>query len=258
MHPELTLFWWNIDLYRFFFFGGWLTVIFLSFFFLSKQWFARSKLVILAIITSISALIWARIFHFILYQDIYDQNPELLLNLDMQWQAVIGGLIMAYISVYLTSRFFTWNHWRLLDIIAPIMGLGLVIGRIGCLLAGCCFWRETDLPIWITFPLFSPAHKYQLSGNIGQIFSSHPVHPTQIYEMIIGFIMILVWIYLLRKPQKDGVVILSVSLIYFTFRLLDNYLRAPAMVYTVPPWFYPTLYIALIWLTAIGLWKKMR
>ena len=38
------------------------------------------------------------------------------------------------------------------DLIAPSLAVGLAIGRIGCLLNGCCYGGETDLPWAVTFP----------------------------------------------------------------------------------------------------------
>ena len=40
----------------------------------------------------------------------------------------------------------------LCDLIAPSMALGLAIGRIGCLMNGCCFGAVCDYPWAITFP----------------------------------------------------------------------------------------------------------
>jgi phosphatidylglycerol:prolipoprotein diacylglycerol transferase len=54
------------------------------------------------------------------------------------------------------------------DLMAPAMMLGLSIGRIGCLLNGCCFGGVTDISWGIVFPEGSPAHLYQIEH--GQTF----------------------------------------------------------------------------------------
>ncbi|MBP8016821.1 prolipoprotein diacylglyceryl transferase [Candidatus Gracilibacteria bacterium] len=233
-------------------------VIILSFFFLAKKGFDKNKLIILAIFSSFLAIIGARLFHYFLHKDSYAKNPDLLFNLDFQGQAVIGGLIGAFLGVYIISKLLKIDYWKILDSVAPFAGIGLIIGRIGCLLAGCCFGKETDLLIGITFPLFSPVHKYQLSQNLGSIFYSHPVHPTQIYEMIAGLLIFLIGIFILKKTKKDGIAILVVILIYLVFRLIDNYFRAPALAYSVPDWFYPSFYLVLIGIIGFGLLKKLK
>jgi phosphatidylglycerol:prolipoprotein diacylglycerol transferase len=48
------------------------------------------------------------------------------------------------------------------DIMAPAMMIGIAIGRIGCLLNGCCFGGVTDIALGIVFPTGSPAHIHQI------------------------------------------------------------------------------------------------
>lgn len=55
---------------------------------------------------------------------------------------------------------------------APGFAVGLSIGRIGCLLAGCCFGRPTLFPIALVFDDFACAAR-----PIGV-----PLHATQLYE----------------------------------------------------------------------------
>lgn len=67
----------------------------------------------------------------------------------------LGGLV-----------FLKWNRLpiaRTADLIAPGMVLGLAIGRIGCLLNGCCFGGVCDAPLpSVTFPAGSPPYIQQL------------------------------------------------------------------------------------------------
>jgi phosphatidylglycerol:prolipoprotein diacylglycerol transferase len=48
-----------------------------------------------------------------------------------------------------------------MDLVAPSVLLGAAIGRIGCLLNGCCYGGECDLPWKVTFPWNSPVHIHQ-------------------------------------------------------------------------------------------------
>jgi phosphatidylglycerol:prolipoprotein diacylglycerol transferase len=65
--------------------------------------------------------------------------------------------------------------WTTADLFAPGIALGHVLGRLGCLLAGCCYGRPTDAPWAITFtnPL--------ASANVGTPLGI-PLHPTQVYD----------------------------------------------------------------------------
>ena len=51
--------------------------------------------------------------------------------------------------------------WTVTDVFAPGIALGHVIGRFGCLFAGCCFGRPTTVPWAITF------HSEYAARNVG-------------------------------------------------------------------------------------------
>lgn len=54
--------------------------------------------------------------------------------------AVAGAL--GFAALYSAWRH--WDAWHMLDLAAPILPLGEAIQRVGCLLNGCCYGRETD------------------------------------------------------------------------------------------------------------------
>lgn len=73
-----------------------------------------------------------------------------------------GGFILSLIAV--PAWLVLWERVSLrwyLDIIAPSAMLGLAIGRIGCLLNGCCYGGTCELPWSIRFPFGSPASAEQ-------------------------------------------------------------------------------------------------
>jgi len=56
---------------------------------------------------------------------------------------------------------------RTFDVLAAALPLGMAIGRIGCLLNGCCFGGIADASWGIVFPAGSPAHVHQIAhGNV--------------------------------------------------------------------------------------------
>jgi phosphatidylglycerol:prolipoprotein diacylglycerol transferase len=62
------------------------------------------------------------------------------------------------------------------DLLAPGMVLGLAIGRIGCLMNGCCFGAVCDYPWALQFPADSPPYYAQVERGqmYGFTLSSHP------------------------------------------------------------------------------------
>jgi phosphatidylglycerol---prolipoprotein diacylglyceryl transferase len=62
--------------------------------------------------------------------------------------AVAG--VLGFAALY--GRWRRWNVGRLLDLAAPILPLGEAIQRVGCLLNGCCYGRETDSFLGVYLP----------------------------------------------------------------------------------------------------------
>ena len=74
--------------------------------------------------------------------------------------SLIGGILAAVVFLYIHKM-----PWRTVaDVMAPGMIIGLAIGRIGCLMNGCCYGGvcESDLP-GIYFPAGSAPYVDQLS-----------------------------------------------------------------------------------------------
>jgi phosphatidylglycerol:prolipoprotein diacylglycerol transferase len=67
-----------------------------------------------------------------------------------------GVLAFGVIAAILTIVLYTWRHgmsfWAVADSMAPSLALGQAIGRLGCLMAGCCYGRRAPgLPWGIRF-----------------------------------------------------------------------------------------------------------
>lgn len=75
---------------------------------------------------------------------------------------VFGSIIGGTIGALLFMRLNRLPIFSTFDAMAPAMFLGIAIGRIGCLMNGCCFGGICDAPWAITFPEGSPAHFHQI------------------------------------------------------------------------------------------------
>ena len=139
-----------------------------------QQGITPEKIYSLALWSVIFGIVGARLFHVTEYWHYYlmfdPQTHQLHLRESLfnvinfpeggitVFGSILGGMLGAWI-------FMIRNHMpvlRTLDIMAPAMILGSAIGRIGCLLNGCCFGCVTDVPWAIVFPPGSPAHVHQV------------------------------------------------------------------------------------------------
>ena len=90
----------------------------------------------------------------------------------------------SFIGAMLGLGLFWWRYRVPLlataDLIAPSMLLGLALGRVGCMLNGCCFGGPCDLPWKVTFPWNSPVQqsltKEGITGVYGLKFRDGPNH----------------------------------------------------------------------------------
>ncbi len=144
-----------------------------------------------------------------------------------------GGLV-AYggmIGGFLASWYGCWRRkiplLRWADVAAPAVVLGTAITRVGCLLFGCDFGARSDLPWAIRFPHGSPAweHHVQLYGLEKTAPWSYPVHPTQIYESLVGLLLFGLLMLLRRYRRFSGQVFLGWVLGYGVLRSLIETVR---------------------------------
>lgn len=141
------------------------------------------------------------------------------------WQgglAFYGGFILA---VAIGVRFI-WKRrivfGRMADLCAPSIAFGLIWGRTGCLLAGCCFGTVTESAVGLSFPgtarlptaagacpkdfdlivteageklcaIGSPAFVQHIKAGLihPPVHHSLPVHPTQLYEAVFCLLLTL-------------------------------------------------------------------
>jgi phosphatidylglycerol:prolipoprotein diacylglycerol transferase len=92
------------------------------------------------------------------------------------------------------------------DAIAPSIGVGAAILRLGCFLHGCCFGVLSTLPWAVTFPAHSPPwHAHVGASWIGPAsIESLPVHPLQLYFACVSLTAALCARWLQSRKRCDG------------------------------------------------------
>lgn len=126
---------------------------------------------------------------------------------------VYGGIIGGILILYVYSRFKKLNFLQYMDLIVPSVSIGQGFGRIGCLLAGCCYGRETDCPIGIVF------HNSEFAPNGVSLL------PTQIFSSLGDFLIAGFLIWYAGKQKKDGKVISMYLILYGVGRFIVEIFR---------------------------------
>jgi phosphatidylglycerol:prolipoprotein diacylglycerol transferase len=163
----------------------------------------------------VAAIVGSRALYVLMNLSFYLENPIHAFKL---WEGGLvfsgglaaSGLVMAW---YIHRHGLSW--WKTGDLWAPGIAVGQAVGRIGCLMAGCCYGKPAnDLPWAVTFtdPL--------CLAPIGI-----PLHPTQLYSMISGFVIFAILLIIFFRRKFYGQVLLWFVILHSTARLLIERFR---------------------------------
>ncbi|MGB4846376.1 MAG: prolipoprotein diacylglyceryl transferase family protein [Saprospiraceae bacterium] len=185
----------------------------------------------ITILAAISGLVGARLFSIIESTEnikAFIKNPldQLLSGSGL---AIYGGLILAFIMVYLYVKRNGLKPIHMMDAAAPAMIMGYAVGRIGCQLSGDGDWgivNTNPQPSWWFLPDWMWSFDYphnvlndgiQIEGCLWH-YCKHlgeGVYPTPLYESFFAFIIFgILWS--LRKRIKIP------GIIFFIYVLLNG------------------------------------
>ena len=114
---------------------------------------------------------------FILNLILFGQQEFLtkLYHLDFNGMSVVGGISGGFIGVEIAKKIVGYKDYTGDLFVIPIL-IGHTIGRLGCLLGGCCFGMQCKLPWGIIYPKNSPAYFHQIQNKMA-ILLVQPNHP---------------------------------------------------------------------------------
>jgi phosphatidylglycerol:prolipoprotein diacylglycerol transferase len=111
-----------------------------------------------------------------------------------------GGLMGGMLATYLVMRRKKLSFPRISDVSAISIAAAYSVGRTGCWAVGDDYGRPWNGPLAVSFPEGAPPSTV---GNMTQLFNTPApagaspndvvsVHPTQLYETALGFVMFLI------------------------------------------------------------------
>ena len=116
--------------------------------------------------------------------------------------AYYGGFIFAVAFAFYYVRKHKLGWWRTADLASPGIMLGLVCGRLGCFLNGCCYGKPTTSFVGVVFPRGGAAWRQQVDEHlIVAAQNALPVHPTQLYEAFACFVCFAL-LYFVVRPRR--------------------------------------------------------
>lgn len=165
-------------------------------------------------------------------------SDTLLSRGGMSWFGGLTGGVLAGLAMVAYSRL---PLMTVLSAAAPAMALGQAIGRIGCFLVGDDYGRPTSLPWGVAFPKGLPP-------------TTVPVHPTQLYELVI--LLAIAW-YLVRL-RRQGAADRTVIAWYLVLAGGERFLIEMIRVNQVVLFGMTTAQLFSVAMVVVGLWLAVR
>lgn len=152
-------------------------------------------------------ILGARIFYVFIEWPYFSSNLweiPMLQKGGLAWQ---GGFLGGALAGVWFARRKKLSLKPLLDLTAPYIALGQSIGRIGCLLNGCCYGKP------VAWGIYFPAHNARL-------------YPTQLFETAGLFIIFLILKKAQTKPHQAGFIFVFYLWLAAIERFIVEFYRA--------------------------------
>lgn len=153
-------------------------------------------------------------------------------RLQLRWSGMTSfwGYLAGAAAVVLVCRRDGVSVARMADLSVIPLGVALAFARLGCFMAGCDYGKVSSLPWAVRFPAGSPAWRDHVHAGLipADRAASLPVHPTELYEAVLGLVIAGIAIALGRRPRKDGELFVVAAATYAIGRLAIETLRGDA------------------------------
>ncbi|SFN17023.1 prolipoprotein diacylglyceryl transferase [Dokdonella immobilis] len=159
-------------------------------------------------------------------------NPLSLFRIWEGGMSFHGGLIGVFVAMWLWSRKNGLHFFDVMDFVAPLVPIGLGVGRFGNFIGGELWGRHTDVAWGMIFPraINTAGHtieQLKAMAVAGQL-ENEVRHPSQLYQMFLeGFVLFGVLYVVSMKPRPRYLVSGLFAVLYGMFRFLVEFVREP-------------------------------
>jgi phosphatidylglycerol:prolipoprotein diacylglycerol transferase len=167
------------------------------------------------------ALVGAKLLLVLVELPRYLRDPAAILGTIRAGGVFLGGFVAAIVAAVVLLRRYRLQALPSFDVLSPSLALGHAIGRMGCLLAGCCWGAACDLPWAITYT--DPIAAQNLGTPLHQ-----PLHPFPVYSALFNVALYLGLAALSKRGLAPGRVFATYLMCYGVGRFLLEWTRGDA------------------------------
>lgn len=162
----------------------------------------------------LGVILGGRVGYVLFYQfDYFLADPLYLLKIWEGGMSFHGGLLGVILAIYIFSRKTKKPFLAVGDFVAPLVPIGLGMGRLGNFINAELWGRQTDVPWAMVFP----NDPLQL-----------PRHPSQLYEFALeGVVLFAIVYFISRKTRSLGLASGAFLIGYGLFRSFIEFFREP-------------------------------
>ncbi len=206
-----TVHWYGI-MYLLGFLGAWLLGRSRS----QRAWspIRRDQVEDLIVYAAFGVIIGGRCGYVLFYNfDKWVADPLWLFRLWEGGMAFHGGLLGVIVAMYIFARRVGQQFFAVSDFVAPLVPIGLGLGRLGNFIGQELWGRSTELPVGMVFP----RDPEQLAR-----------HPSQLYQVALEGVALfgLLWLFS-RRPRPTAAVSGLFLALYGVFRFVVEFVREP-------------------------------
>jgi phosphatidylglycerol---prolipoprotein diacylglyceryl transferase len=154
----------------------------------------------------LSGIIGARIAYVLADMSYFAADPMRIIRVDQGGLIFYGGFLGAVAAALIFAHVRRQNIGPFCDFAITALPLGQAIGRIGCLLNGCCYGAPSSLPWSI------------MEEGVQR-------HPTQIYEALYCLVVYFILMAFYRQRPRPGRVVALYLILYPLGRFALEFLR---------------------------------
>ena len=207
----------TVHSYGFFLALAFIVGMLVSFWYLRRRFVDAYVVFELVLAAAVGGIVGARAFYVIgHWSELSSSWWEAFKFWNVQGLVFYGGFILGVAAAAAVVKVRGLSIGEVLDSGGLAVPLSLAVARVGCYLNGCCFGKSSGMPWAVTFP----------AGTQATMGMPHnPVHPTQLYELIMDLAIFVVLLAVHKRFHYRGEIMLAFVMLYAVARFANEFFR---------------------------------